>query len=406
MFKRKVENKINKCCEKCEVRIPASHPRLHCTLCLNLKHAKCQNLTKAEAINIVENSSQDWICYDCISNILPVNACIPIKSASKSNSIPKFKQKCGACAGFSYTPSNISVCCWCDTPCHKKCVKGQFGRLACYAAMYPGYAYNSWELFDDPNFGNDKIFNPYNPQNLTNDIGDRIENEIEHNCMWQEVSDFLTNCKYKEFKNTTESKNGELKTFNLNISSLNKHIGELKENIEILNKYDVLCFNETSCDTNKLPNGIDDILLDGFHPPKTRSPTRSSNKGGGLAIYVNKSLCNEDDLEELEIEIQPPDPNGEFLFVKVTNCKNTEKTVILGNVYGSPSNNPQKFLDLYEQTLQKLEKYKTKQILISGDFNIDLIKHETDIYSQNLLDLTTKHGFAPDLRVSWIQVPR
>ena len=60
-------------------------------------------------------------------------------------------------------------------------------------------------------FGNDKIFNPYNPQNLTNDIGDRIENEIEHNCMWQEVSDFLTNCKYKEFKITTESKNGELK---------------------------------------------------------------------------------------------------------------------------------------------------------------------------------------------------
>ena len=65
-----------------------------------------------------------------------------------------------------------------------------------------------------------------------------------------------------------------------------------------------LCFNETSCDTNKLPNGKVDILLDGFHPPKTRSPTRSSNKGGGLAIYVNKSLCNEDDIEELEIEVQ------------------------------------------------------------------------------------------------------
>ena len=63
-------------------------------------------------------------------------------------------------------------------------------------------------------------------------------------------------------------------------------------------------------------------------------------------------------------------------------------------MYRSPSNNSQKFRDLYEQILQKLNKYKSKHTIISGDFNIDLIKHETDIFSQNLLDLTTKHGFA------------
>ena len=208
--------------------------------------------------------------------------------------------------------------------------------------------------------------------------------------MWQEVSDFLTDCKYKQLENTTNSKNGELKTFNLNIRSLTKHIGALKEKIEILKKYDVLCFNETCCDTTKLPHGEDDILLEGFHPPKIRSPTRLSDKGGRLAIYVNKSLCNEDDVVDLNIELEPPDPSGEFLFVKVNNCKATERTVILGNVYCSPSKKSQKFLDIYEQMLQKLGKHKTKHIIISGDFNIDLIKHKTDISSQNLLDLTTK----------------
>ena len=201
-------------------------------------------------------------------------------------------------------------------------------------------------------------------------------------------------CKYKQFKDTTKSKNGEIKTLNLNIRSLNKHFNSLKEKIEILQKYDVLCLNETSCNINNLPHGIEDIILDEFHPPITRSPTRSSNKGGGLAIYVNKSFCSEDDLVDLKLEVQPPDPNGEFLFVKVSNCKNSEKTIILGNVYRSPSNNTQKFLDLYEQMLQKLDKHKTKQIIISGDFNIDLIKHETQIFSQNLIDLTTRHGLA------------
>ena len=44
--------------------------------------------------------------------------------------------------------------------------------------------------------------------------------------------------------------------------------------------------------------------------------------------------------------------------------------------------------------MQKIDRYKSKQTIISGDFNIDLIKHETDTFSQNLLNLTTKHGFA------------
>ena len=58
----------------------------------------------------------------------------------------------------------------------------------------------------------------------------RIANEIEYNCLWQEVSEFLRECKYKQLKNTTKSKPGELKTFNLNIRSLNKHISCLKVN--------------------------------------------------------------------------------------------------------------------------------------------------------------------------------
>ena len=323
-----------------------------------------------------------------------MNACWRNKSDIKPEPSTKFKQKCGACSGYSYTPSNVAICNWCDTLCHKKCVKGQLGCLACCATLYPGYACTSWELTGDPNFCNDKIFNPYDLDNLTNLIGDKVENEIEYNCMWQEVSDFLKECKYKQLKDITKSKHGELKTFNLNIRSLPKYINALREKIDILQKYDVLCLNETSCDLSKLPHGINDILLDGFHAPITRSPTRSSNKGGGLAIYVNKSVCNEDSLDDLELEKQPFDPNGEFLFVKVSNCKNTEKTVIVGNVYRSPSNSTQKFLDLYEHILQKLDKHKTKQVIISGDFNIDLIKHETDTFSQNLLDLTTKYGLA------------
>ena len=105
-------------------------------------------------------------------------------------------------------------------------------------------------------------------------------------------------------------------------------------------------------------------------------------------------MCSEDEIEKLKLEIDPPNPNGEFLFIKINNCKNSGKAVIVGNVYRSPSRNTQKFVDLYEEVLQKLDRHKSKCIIISGDFNIDLIKHESDQHSQNLLDTAFKYGFA------------
>ena len=52
--------------------------------------------------------------------------------------------------------------------------------------------------------------------------------------MWQVVSDFLMNCKYKPLKDTEPSKHGKLKTFNLNIRSLWKHIDKITEISETL----------------------------------------------------------------------------------------------------------------------------------------------------------------------------
>ena len=92
--------------------------------------------------------------------------------------------------------------------------------------------------------------------------------------MWQVVSDFLMNCKYKPLKDTEPSKHGKLKTFNLNIRSLWKHIDKITEISETLNFFDVLWSNQTSCDVNKLTHGINDILIEHFYPPTVKLPYR------------------------------------------------------------------------------------------------------------------------------------
>ena len=59
-------------CEKCNVSIPKNQPLLMCSLCGEIKHFKCNNLTKNDAAEIIKNG-QDWTCQDCITSIFPVN---------------------------------------------------------------------------------------------------------------------------------------------------------------------------------------------------------------------------------------------------------------------------------------------------------------------------------------------
>ena len=66
---------------------------------------------------------------------------------------------------------------------------------------------------------------------------------------------------------------------------------------------------------------------------------------------------------------------------------------MIGNVYRSPSLNPNKFNDLFNKVLQKLNKNLGKHTVIVGDFNEDLIKHDDVISYQNLVDNAARHGF-------------
>ena len=57
-------------------------------------------------------------------------------------------------------------------------------------------------------------------------------------------------------------------------ASLERLTGEIQEqylterkHFREFQKFDVLCFNETSCKLDNLANGSDDLLIEGFHYP-------------------------------------------------------------------------------------------------------------------------------------------
>ena len=192
------------------------------------------------------------------------------------------------------------------------------------------------------------------------------------------------------------SNQNELKIMSLNIRSLRNGITDIRENISYFSNFDVLCFNETNCDLSTLPNGIDDLLLDGFYTPLIQKPYRQSNKGGGLAFYVNHRVCDDINYELLELNLEFDNEHScEHMFLKINikSTNNSLKSYIIGNIYRSPSSKVADFTLRMEQMLAKLDKHKNKTIILVGDFNIDLIKHDTDKHGQELINLTTSHGF-------------
>ena len=260
--------------------------------------------------------------------------------------------------------------------------------------MIPGFNYYSFELLDAGINNNNYIFNPYSNTSRVNMIGDCIANEEENNTYWNELSEQLIQCRYKSPENIQQADAKELGVLALNIRSIHKNIQAINDRNTEFNKYDVICLNESCCNLEKLLNGIDDLIIEGFHPPIHQAPARNSCKGGGLLTYVNKRVCNADDIESIDLQ-HKPSTDGEILCVKIKQCKKFNRTVIIGNVYRSPSTrNSSSFVKLFDETLSKLNRHKNKQILIAGDFNIDLINFETDTHSQDLVDAAASHGFS------------
>ena len=65
---------------------------------------------------------------------------------------------------------------------------------------------------------------------------------------------------------------------------------------------------------------------------------------------------------------------------------------MLVNIYRSPSENVDKFIDALDDVLRSLDRHKNKQTLLTGDLNIDLIKFSNDCHCQNLISVFEKYG--------------
>ena len=392
-------NSLKKCyCNKCDKRILNHKPSIKCSLCNNNYHGNCSNMLPSDIkILIFYDRYNSWICTPCCVDIFPFSSTNEAVDTNHNRSTIRLppQESCHVC----FKPGrNMMKCEVCTEPTHNSCFSGPIGCKSCMANAIPGFNVDNQDLFHTKTMHHShKLFNPFDTDSSIFKIGTADENEgaFEQDG-WSTCSSLLNNCRYYELSSITKSRNSELKVFSLNINSLYSKISQIRDEINQYSHFDILCFNETSCNGYDLPFGGAELNLDYFHAPVISFPARESRRGGGLAVYINRNLCPLDDISVMHPLSENTRVNsGEFLFVEIS--RKYDKNIIVGNMYRSPNSifDPNDFIKKINEKLALLKNHSNKLIILASDSNIDLLKYGIFTPTTNLVDTLTSHGFCP-----------
>ena len=178
-----------------------------------------------------------------------------------------------------------------------------------------------------------------------------------------------------------------LKAFHLNISSLPYDCSELHR---LLNNcrinFDIIGITESRLKRNqKALQNIDILNYNTEHCPTERT-------NGGPLIYVKNDMIYKvrNNLKIYQSE------KLESVFIKI--IKSNNRNIIVGCVYRHPSMEVNEFNSLFLNTLsENLLSEKNKEIVLLGDFNIDLLKYEKDHNISDFLDQMYSASLVPHI---------
>lgn len=191
-----------------------------------------------------------------------------------------------------------------------------------------------------------------------------------------------TDCKYRSvewYKNCValSKKPNNISLLHFNVRSIikNKHLIE-----ELLSEINycphILAISETKLNDDKIKYALIQNYNSVF--------SNSSSNAGGVAFYVlnNLSFNRRHDLEFKSFD-------SENLFIEIS--LSPSKIIVLGLIYRHPNNNFAEFQDQFLKTINKLRQDK-QEFIISGDFNIDLLKHETNSKINDYINAVHSEG--------------
>ena len=162
----------------------------------------------------------------------------------------------------------------------------------------------------------------------------------------------------------SKHKKNSLKTFHLNIRSVNKHCHELKAFLSCLNcNFDLILLTEIG--------NINEKLIEEVFDNYSLCYNKSTSKKGGAGILIRDDKFDEIVINESKVKLNCNCSNCEVESVFV-DLKSNNIVLTVGSIYRHPSGNLTHFNESLNNCLKKFN--TNNMLLIGGDFNIDLLK--------------------------------
>lgn len=194
------------------------------------------------------------------------------------------------------------------------------------------------------------------------------------------LNDFNIKCSYFTEDNFCKTFNHskDILGLSINIQSLHAKFSSLCELITIMCNNGItigyIALQETWC------SNLDHFSIPGF---TLLGKGRNSNKGGGVAVYINSTY----DFEILKLDDFFHENLFESMSIKIVISSNLK--VILTNTYRPPSQNTDTFFNLLSEQLESLSGLGIP-LIFTGDFNLNLLK--CDHNTSQFLDLLSFYG--------------
>ena len=176
-----------------------------------------------------------------------------------------------------------------------------------------------------------------------------------------------------------------LNILHLNIHSLSAKRDNLVDMLHWLENESIVVHIIKLCETYITDNNKDFCRIPGY---TMYSKNRTHRIGGGVAILIKNHLSS----SEVVIKtVQYCEREFEFVCCKINANKNT---LIVCEIYRAPGTSINNFLDAYKSLTTELNRNNCP-VLISGDFNIDLLKCNKERSSTDFLDCNLENNFVP-----------
>lgn len=194
-----------------------------------------------------------------------------------------------------------------------------------------------------------------------------------------------SNCYDVEFVKNAKG----LKLVHLNVRSLLANIDEVRVNL-LDGSFDIVTLSETW-----LHSQCSDSLLqtEGYtlyrHDRQTKTPGGKVKRGGGIAVYIK---------DEMNVTVWPllSVSNSDLELLSISAKLGHNRHINLFSVYRPPTGRLQPALDVLNDNITELRKTMSGEIVVLGDFNIDLISNTRQ--SRGLTGLANALGISQLIR--------